>query len=127
MTTKSPAQIFTEATGGHWHIGREDGFPRFGVCECGYVAINKNTLDNPTYSNPADILRRMKEFLGEEGFEKFIKTISLEKHVDYREAYGEPDERYFVTMSIIDFINGFILNAPALLDKAIEYLQMKGE
>lgn len=118
----SDAQRFTELTDGCWHnCYRKDGYWH----DCYKCEKQYKDSDNLTYSNAADILNRMRTFCGEEKYRKFIKTISYEKHIDYREAYGEPDERYFVQMSLTDFINNYILNAPALLRKAIEFLEEK--
>lgn len=109
--TKSPAQIFTELIGGCLHTfapKSEDEWATMVCSKCGYTTNDLNAQFEETandYLNAADILNKMKEFCGEERYYKFICEIGLEKNFVY---YVE--EKY-------------ILNAPTLLLKAIEYLR----
>jgi hypothetical protein len=108
---KSDAQRFHELTGGCWH---EPIFLGSRICnKCGVLFAIGNANEpfddfdkvNPTYSNSADILNRMKEFCGEEKFEKFLYEIGWFKTTKY------------------------LFDCLALLDKAIEFLEQlkKGE
>ncbi len=90
-------QRFTELTGGKW---KENEF----VWEDDKTCVQFDP--NSTYSNPADILNRMKEYCGDERYSIFIIGLDLE------------------CVGILEnFINDYILNAPALLRKAVEFLE----
>lgn len=123
---KSDAQKLTELLGGCWHEVVARGLEN--ICSCGFKSYLIVSLDehieesNPTYKNPKDILNKMKEFCGEERYIKFIRKISLKKHIDYAAYDEEPDKVSFVPMSTYEFINAYILNIPALVTKAIEFL-----
>lgn len=67
-------------------------------------------LELPENYNAADILNRMKEFCREERYINFIKTV------------GEimAPHNYHEVISI-----DYILNPPALLQKAVEFLEGK--
>jgi len=116
------AQRFTELTGGKWHEININ-IPRL-QCSCGKEwyggatteELNKHLSLNPTYSNASDILNRMKEFCGEEKYLIFISWLcsTLSFSIDNFRI-------------VMDFINTYILNPPALLRKAVEFLVTKGE
>lgn len=94
--TKSPAQIFHELTCKH----RKE----YKSCkECPLYS-----LPIIEYSNAADILNRMKEFCGEEGYYNFTHKIVL-----VNTGYIDIDK----------FLDKYILNPSALLQKAIEFLE----
>jgi len=98
------AQKFTELTGGKWENIID------GVCDrCGTVFYA-----NPTYSTAADILNRMKEFCGVDKYENFICTVG-----SITPLFDEPP--------IYSIEEKYILNPSALLQKAIEFLEGKGE
>jgi hypothetical protein len=119
----SDAQIFTELIDGKWHEAKlfQDGINY--KCSCGCL-FYKERMDNhikesnPTYSNAADILNKMKEFCGEERYYTFIRKKGIgivRKLTDY------PINVYNV---FID--ETYILNPPALLKKAVEFLKGEG-
>lgn len=117
----SDAQIFTELIDGKWHEAKlfQDGINY--KCSCGCL-FYKERMDNhikesnPTYSNPKDILEKMKQFCGEDRYYEFIIHISFVQT-------GSSNVGFI--MSIGDFINTYILNPPLLLKKAIEFLEAK--
>jgi len=82
-------------------------------CSCGLNFNYHNDLlehikeSNPTYSNAADILNRMREFCGEDKYGDFILWL--------------PD--YSVNGILKHVIDTYILNPSALLERAIEFLQ----
>jgi hypothetical protein len=96
-------QRFHELTGGCWHEWVE---------KTGYVTYCKKCLsayeEIPTYDNPADILKRMRDYCGEERYKDFLNTIS---------------ESISPYAKVIDIY--YIENAPALLRKACEWLENK--
>lgn len=110
--TDNYAKEFHEATakeGDCWHEWITGVSPEIYliVCKhCGEIYTDYN--DNPTYDNPRDILNRMKEFCGEERYDEFIRWLQ-------QTHWFEIDE----------FLETYILNPPALLKKAVEF--MKGE
>lgn len=114
--TKSDAQIFTELTGGCWHgWERENILYKKGLDAkiCKHCGIYWNIdLQNPTYSNAADILKRMREYCGEEKYKKFFTEIATKRNGEYLEL-----------MTIYEFVATYILNPPALLKKAVEFLK----
>lgn len=103
---KSSAQIFTELTGGCWHErGKRGRFTEI-CCKCG-----KKYKRNPTYQNVADILRVME---ARKDYYDFMEYIA--NRIDYQ-----------IPMNVlVYFINDYILNPSALLERAIEFLK-KGE
>ena len=120
--TKSDAQRFTELTGGIWH---ELLHSNSRICTCGLTGESQSLLfihiseSNPTYSNAADILNRMKEFCGEERYAKFIGTLPLTFIVDKLNPNEELTKKLFIS-----FIDTYILNTPALLKKSVEFLEV---
>lgn len=117
IVTKSTVQIFTELVDGKWHEAKlfQDGINY--KCSCGCL-FYKERMDNhikesnPTYSNPKDILEKMKQFCGIHKFRNFIYQLSDDCCED-----------------TIMFVETYILNPPLLLKKAIEFLEQlkKGE
>jgi hypothetical protein len=121
---KSDAQRFTEMTGVCWHerdwskepsfwVGG-NGWQCFTCRKCGQNIPIDYDSKRPTYSNPKDILEKMKEFCGEDRYYEFIIHISFVQT-------GSSNVGFI--MSIGDFINTYILNPPLLLKKAIEFLE----
>ena len=114
------AQRFHELTGGCWHEFKE--VSQYGnICKCNCLCGNLDEhikKSNPTYSNAADILNRMKEFCGEEKFGLFVGNIG--NVVDYQyekfEFGNDIPTDYLVDLK-------YILNPPALLRKAVEFLE----
>ena len=78
-------------------------------------------LELPENYNAADILSRMKEKCGEGGYEEFVITLiikSIDNHMGTMPTIS--------TISTISmFIDDYVLNAPVLLRKAVEYLEGK--
>jgi len=114
----SDARRFTELTakeGDDWH--EMYGCNGQLVCSCGEkfslssFAINHVRQSNPTYTNAADILNRMKEFCGE-GLEDFIVEVGgLSKHGSHLDTI------------LVDYV----LHPDDLLQKAIEWLEAEDE
>ena len=123
--TKSNAQIFTELTtkdkNDVWHEVRKGSYQAVDnmliidykyICSCGLVGNYKQPLEihcknlNPTYPNAADILNRMRDFVGEDGYIQFVIYLIIPKGMNY-----------------FTFIDQYILNPSALLEKAIEFLE----
>jgi adenine-specific DNA glycosylase len=98
--TKSDAQRFTELTCSH-----KKDWPNCDDCPFRF----KCKAEMPTYSNAADILSRMKEFCGEERFLDFIRQNGFD---------GENGDTIFIEIDLV-------LNPPALLKKAIEFLEVE--
>jgi len=98
-------QRFHELIGGCWK-------PKETVWETDKFAAEYDP--NPTYSNAADILKRMKEKCGEERYQQFItrKLIGV-----YHGRCTHPEE--------ISIYETYIHNTPALLRKAVEFLEEK--
>jgi hypothetical protein len=114
------ARLFHEATGGIWHEVEQAGTGYF-KCSCSkekhsyYYAEFLYQHTNPTYTNPADILNRMKEYCGEERYGEFIYQCITEMRTLNKTSY----------LTVMGFVDSFILNAPALLRKAVEFLEVK--
>jgi adenine-specific DNA glycosylase len=98
---KSDAQRFTELTCSH-----KKDWPNCDNCPFRF----KCKAEMPTYSNPADILEKMKQFCGIHKFRNFIYQLSDDCCED-----------------TIMFVETYILNPPALLRKAIEFLETNNE
>jgi hypothetical protein len=116
MKKMTDAQRFTELTGGCWHE-YDKIIGLYNKCSCGKICGNLDEhikQSNPTYSNAADILNRMKEFCGIDKYEDFICTIG-----SITPLFDEPP--------IYSIEEKFILNPAALLKKAMEFLETKGE
>ena len=80
---------FTELTGGHWHefpraqqykdcFGNICNTNRGRRCACGASFNSRYKSPNPTYGNPADVLRVMKEFLNKDDFVRFARTVGID-------------------------------------------------
>jgi hypothetical protein len=108
------AKEFHEATGGVWHEREQVGAGYF-KCSCSnekhsyYYNEFLYQHTNPTYDNAADILKRMKEYCGEERYYKFV--IKSQVGIGY--------------MSALWIADTYILNAPALLQKCVEFFYNK--
>ena len=114
---KSDAQKFTELTGGCWHKISPFDSPLsiiLSIVDGGKLEQNEyecrmcgtKYIHNPTYTNAADILNKMKEFCGEEKYSEFIIELDLDG-----------------SGILESFINKFVLNHSALLQKVIEFLE----
>ena len=122
------AQKFHELTGGCWHkvysyegyidypsaiggrtVRRDQVWYKCRKCE--NKSIDERSFTNPAYFNAADILNLMREFCREERYGKFIQELAFEMF------------RTKTAPSINEFIEMFILNPPALLRKAVEFLE----
>lgn len=118
VNAKSDAQRFHELTGGKLHYEIESIQKDYYYCSCGFVEKDRSAFNghiakhNPTYSNAADILNRMKEFCGEEKYLIFISWLcsTLSFSIDNFRI-------------VMDFINTYILNPSALLRKAVEFME----
>lgn len=97
-------------------------FADFFTCSCGYQArtIEEFALhtkkSNPTYSHADEILKRMREYCGEERYRKFVAQIGkvriVPPYISYQYLYYEE----------------YILDPSALCKKAREFvIKMKGE
>jgi hypothetical protein len=94
---------FTEFTGGHWHD--------FGETKCGENSIQflhcrecNGYLPNPTYSNPADVLRVMKGVGKLDDFLYWLRYFG-------QEAYDT------------SWIETYIIEPDALMKAAIDFLK----
>lgn len=102
-----------------WHEIVE---PRYYRCSCGasfYHAsgiYNHINQCNSTYTNADEVLIPMREKLGEEKYEKFIKSLMW----DITERYEQPVNTQRIICLIIKY---FILNVPNLVTKAKEFLE----
>lgn len=123
----SDARRFTELTakeGDYWH--EMYGCNGQLVCSCGEkfslssFAINHVRQSNPTYTNAADILNRMKEFCGEERYRHFI----VETGIGTWHEVDSFKEGRKITFYIKE---EFIRNPSDLLQKAIEWLEAEDE
>ena len=87
---------FTELTGGHWHEWTEY---QGNKCKCGLFRYRGT--DNPTYENPADVLRVMKgagklddflywlRYFGQEAYDtSWIETYIIEPDALLKAAVG---------------------------------------
>jgi hypothetical protein len=107
-----------------WH---ERIHPLSNICWCGVLSDNKEDIDahiqnnpNPTYDS-ASILLKMKEKLGEEKYSKFIYQLSSQ----YFDKNGIT--RIGQQARLINFLNDYIFNPAALIDKASEYCEKEGK
>ncbi len=124
--TENYEKLFHEATakeGEVWHevVEHRSGYYR---CSCGEVFAYGSDIDNhinqinPTYSHADEILKRMKEYCGEERYFDFMVRLGS----DVIEKTNP------TPIGLINnFLNDYILNPPALLKKAVEFLEKKGE
>jgi hypothetical protein len=128
--TKSDAQILTELLGGCWH--EEIDITHLGTnrtCSCGFVGTAKELNyhikeSNPKYLHADEVLVPLREKLGEERYREFIvvKLHNLERQYWYLVGSSHLSN---LKKNTPEF---FILNVPALVKKAIEFLeQMKEE
>ena len=90
---------FTELTGGHWHEWTEY---QGNKCKCGLFRYRGT--DNPTYDNPADVLRVMMK---RDDYDVFIRE-------------GLQKEKW---LEIEEFIEIYIIEPDALLKVAVEFLK----
>ena len=97
-------QRFTELTGGKW---KENEF----VWEDDKTCVQFDP--NSTYTNPADILKRMRDYCGEERYALFMAKLEYgmqQPNIEAIDWDGSIDEDY-------------VLNPSALLRKACEWLE----
>jgi hypothetical protein len=113
---KSDAQKLTELLGGCWHENTERD-PLYKnnklLCtKCNTWQLTdpciRRGFIRPTYTHADEVLIPMREKLGEDKYMQFVIFLISSKEINY-----------------FTFIENYILNAPALLDKAIEYLEKK--
>lgn len=90
---------FTELTGVHWHEWTEY---QGNKCKCGLFRYRGT--DNPTYDNPADVLRVM---MVRDDYDMFLRE-GLQR-------------RYW--LQIDEFIEEYILKPDALLKAAVAFLK----
>jgi hypothetical protein len=101
---------FTELTGGHWHEYkiRCGGGRSYLECSCGHCAfLGEKEKQNPTYTNPADVLRVMMEFLNEDNLVKFARTVGIDYPI-----WGP----IYIELK-------YIIEPDALLKAAVEFLK----
>jgi len=97
---------FHELTGGHWHEWRWDNTVK--VYKCLECELTSGTpIQNPTYTNPADVLRVM---MARDDWDKFADTISC----------GELMEPSYKCVGL-----EYIIEPDALLKTAVEFLEAK--
>jgi hypothetical protein len=127
LPTPEQCKEFTLLLGECWHEIKSEGYydgirqveqPK---CSCGKSFLFLSELkdhiarNNPTYSDAASILLKMKEKLGEIEFNNFMWGLN-EKRRDHdcvRIIYVMPLK--------------YIFNPAALIDKASEYLEKEGK
>ena len=99
MNQLTPEQLcreFTELTGGHWHESVASGKDITCMCDdCGKVR------GNPTYENPADVLRVIEKLNNLAGFINYLNHGFSYSYIDY----------------------GYIIEPDALLKAAVEFLK----
>ena len=94
---------FTELTGGHWH---EDQKPEY--CDGKLGGRCKIMRDsNPTYENPADVLRVIYDNFGDAELQSFLCWTGY---------YNQQDDYD------LDWIKDNLFEPDTLLKKAIEFL-----
>ncbi len=119
LATAKEGDVWHEIT--NYTIVKDGRVITYATCSCGKNFLFDSTLDehiknsNPTYDNPRDILKRMREYCGEERFDLFMAQLEYgnNTNVEGIDWSGNID---------IDYI----LNPPALLKKAVEFLKGEG-
>jgi len=96
---------FTELTGGHWHELVQVHPSEYNILTC--LKCGENGCINPTYTNPADVLRVM---MARDDWDKFADTISC----------GELMEPSYKCVGL-----EYIIEPDALLKVAAEWLKAK--
>ena len=107
---------FTELTGGHWHESVASGKDITCICDdCGKVH------GNPTYENPADVLRVMLDVLPRNKFIRFVDKYGKWWTQTEMTEHGKVDITYpyFSTQMIIE--------PDALLKAAVTFLEEREE
>ena len=98
---------FTELTGGHWHEWRihytPNGSKFYCRCHSDIYLEAMELPDNPTYENPADVLKAMM------------------KRDDYDDFLRELQKNHW--LEIEEFIEKYIIEPGALLKAAVEWLK----
>jgi hypothetical protein len=126
LPTPDQCREFTLLLGVEWHEIKSEGYydgirqVEQPTCSCGSFLFLSELKDhiarnNPTYSDAASILLKMKEKLGEIEFNNFMWGLN-EKRRDHdcvRIIYVMPLK--------------YIFNPAALIDKASEYLEKEGK
>lgn len=114
------ARLFHEATDGCWHevelFSNKDSNENYRCKKCGNLFYLFHHIGNvnPTYDNPRDIFKRMKEKCGEEQYSLFMAQL---EYVD--NGYIEPQD----WSGSIDV--EYVKNPTALLRKAVKFLEGK--
>jgi hypothetical protein len=121
IMNKSDNQKLTELLGGCWHEGaiaqRSNFFEQNYGQNVLYCKLCKTELESdyknnrPTYTHADEVLIPLREKLGEEKYEQFITSLLY------------PKLFMTITMPVIYFTDTYILNIPALVIKAIEFLE----
>jgi hypothetical protein len=121
LPTPAQCREFTLLLGVEWHEIKSEGYydgirqveqPK---CSCGKSFLFLSELkdhiarNNPTYSDAASILLKMKEKLGEEKYRAFLFEIF------YFEA-NDP---------LQTFVDKYIFNPRALMERALEFMKEK--
>ena len=105
---------FTELTGGHWHefpraqqykdyFGNICNTNRGRRCACGVSFNSRYKSPNPTYENPADVLKAMM------------------KRDDYDDFLRELQKNHW--LEIEEFIEKYIIEPDELMHVAVEFLK----
>jgi hypothetical protein len=121
MNHKSDNQRLTELLGGCWHEWMDT--TEVGLrCTCRIICGNLDEhikKSNPTYQHADEVLVPLREKLGEERYREFIvvKLHNLERQYWYLVGSSHLSN---LKKNTPEF---FILNVPALVKKAIEFLE----
>ncbi len=115
MNEPNYAKLFHEATGGCWHE-YDKIIGLYNKCSCGKICGNLDEhikQSNPTFDNPTDILKRMRDYCGEERYKLFMAQLEYgnNAYVEGIDWSGHIDVDY-------------VTNAPALCKKAWEFLKL---
>ena len=99
---------FTELTGGHWHELVQVHPAEYNVLTC--VTCGENDVTNPTYENPADVLRVIEKFDWSELFMAKLVYGFEQPNIEGKDWDG--------CIPV-----GYILEPDALLKAAVEWLK----
>lgn len=92
---------FTELTGGHWHELVQVHPSEYNILTC--LKCGENGCINPTYENPADVLRVMMK---RDDCDDFLRELQKNHWLEIEE-----------------FIEKYILEPDALMKQAAEFLK----
>ena len=93
---------FTELTGGHWHELVQVHPSEYNILTC--VKCGENGCINPTYENPADVLRKIIEIgLYDEFMVQYGGLSKFGRHLDsiLVDLILEPDELMHVAVEFL--------------------------